>query len=88
MTNNLKSDKFLSNLLGFNSYIIEKKNQLKKFEKLNSFFLIILKSSTNFKLLRNKYFLIKSKSKLLNYKKKIQGYKEIKFKCRFAKKKT
>ena len=60
---------------------------MKKFEKLNSFFLIILKSSTNFKLLRNKYFLIKSKSKLLNYKKKIQGYKEIKFKCRFAKKK-
>ena len=80
-------DKFLSSLLGYKCYNIVSKNEIKNYEKIKSYYLLILRTSKKLELKEYKNFKLGGNSKLITFKKKLSTYSKFIFNCRFAEKK-
>lgn len=78
-------DDFLTNISGFNCFIINSKKKIKNFINIKSKYLLVFKSNERLNSSDISGFEVKVQSKLIQYKKKIKLEKKIKFKCRSAK---
>jgi ribosomal protein S18 acetylase RimI-like enzyme len=82
-----KKDIFLSKLLGHKCFNIVTKNEIKNYEKIKGYYLLILKTSEKLNLNEYKNFELGVESKLITFKKKITTHKKLTYACRFAEKK-
>tara|TARA_Y100000590_G_C15678356_1_gene998844 strand:- start:208 stop:891 length:684 start_codon:yes stop_codon:yes gene_type:complete len=78
-------DNYLSNICGFKCFIINSKKKIKIFLKIKSKFLLVLKTNEKINLSDFKGYKVTVKSKLIQFKKKIQIEKKPKFYCRAVK---